>query len=183
MTDSQVLAQESGYEIRRAPNELFFLYRRTFAVGLAACIIGGLALFAGVWCVIVLTTFYKPGENAALIAGLVLVLLFALFLTVAILCLKAYLRRRRQNWDEVKNILVADLAQGVLRKREGDVLCSLAEVRANAGVDLFDHTGGVMRVIDLNWRGGSVRVFKTNSKAETQRVLKELEGVGIVGKK
>jgi len=40
-----------------------------------------------------------------------------------------------------------------------------------------------MRVIDLNWRGGSVRVFKTNSKAETQRVLKELEGVGIVGKK
>ncbi len=183
MASSRMMAQGAGFEIRRAGDEVFFLYRRTFGVAIAAWIFGGLTLFAGVWAVILPISFYRPGESGALIGAAVLGGLFALFLTASILLVKTYLRRRRQPWEQVSNTLVADLRQGVLRRREGEVLCPLAEVRAGAGIDLFDHSRGLMRVLDLSWRGGSVRIFKTNSQSEVQRVLQELQAIGIAASK
>ncbi|HPM76741.1 MAG TPA: hypothetical protein PK961_06585 [bacterium] len=183
MASSRMIAQSSGFEIRREDDGVFFLYRRTFGVAIAAWIFGGLTLFAGVWAVILPVSFYRPGESGALIGAAVLGVLFALFLTASILLVKTYLRRLRQPWEQVSNTLVADLRQGVFRRREGEVLCPLAEVKAGAGIDLFDHTGGLMRVIELSWRGGGERVFKTNGKSEVQRVLQELQAIGIAAKK
>jgi hypothetical protein len=179
--EEQRVARESGYEIVKRGQQVIFVYRKTLAVLVTAAIFGGIAFFSWAWTAIV-GAWGMRGDvemSTALKVGGVLLSVGAVCLFFALWALKVFLRRRRKPVLELEEAKIADLDAGLLKQKNGRVICPLEEIKLRDSMSVLDHSRGLMRLLILETPKGKLTVFKTNSGKVLDQVKQRLIAWGI----
>ncbi len=175
-----VIANDAGFEIVAENGRVVFADRQTLAPAVATWVTGGIG-FLFVVNGAVQAAMAASGRSLWAIAGGLgaggVVLIF-----VATRIYRVYRTRRDRPVEQIPDRLVAHVTERTLRTADERPLARFDELAIASGVDLMDHSRGLMRIVTLKWPKGSRRVFKTNDKDEIERVVGELARRGIGGK-
>ncbi|MCL4233438.1 MAG: hypothetical protein KJ042_02850 [Deltaproteobacteria bacterium] len=178
MTDERDrIANDAGFEIVAENGNVVFADRQTLAPTVATWVTGGIG-FLFVANGAVQAAMAASGRSLWAIAGGLgaggVVMIF-----VATRIFRVYRDRRDRPIERIPDRLVAHMAERTLRTADGRALARFDELGVASGMDLMDHSRGLMRIVTLKWPRGSRRIFKTNDKDEIARVTSELARRGI----
>jgi len=167
--------EANGYEITATENEIIFIDRKTWGLGLLMAVLGMVATI-----LVVLSGLTAAGVATEIrpdVARVVLPVAAALLLIGIWISGRAYRRRRDQPTEEIRDTLIVDRSCQLFRGRMGEILAQLSDVKARMHIDWW--TRGTMRIVALSWPGGRRTVYRTFGRRRCLDLLEFLNEQGL----
>jgi hypothetical protein len=164
----------NGYEVIVDENEITFIDRKTWGLGVLMVILGSFAAILVILSVLDTTGKIKIRSD---LSGIALPAVAVLLLIIIWVISRTYRTRRDQPAKEIQDILIIDRSSQVLRDRMAKIAAQLADVKARMHIDWW--TRGTMRIVVLSWPGGRRAVYRTFGRRRSLNLLTFLKEQGL----